>query len=245
MALSGDAAVEATAPATAVLVGEPLVVQEVPVMPGFADRFTFWGWSADGRYYAYETYKPGEGAVECDMRYELFVVDADNDAFVPEGEVAVTHESPEPDASGRCRPVDLLPVIEAKRTALLEKHGIVSGNLSPAVPIEGAPGRTTLATPRGGKVPLVFRVLNAPAEPLGPEAEQGAAFYLALKHEGGSWVIEPGRRRRPYVLGYEPRFVLFSPDGRHAAFVVARTHTAFEGTRTGWMTSGVALPDYM
>ena len=210
-----------------------------------ADRFTFWGWSADGATYAFETYRPGEGAVECDMKYELFVVDAETDAYADGGKLVVAHESPEPGPSGVCVPADLEPVVEEQRAALLEAHGIVVGNLHPAIEVKDRGGKYSFETPTGEAVPLVFRLLHEPPESMGTEAEQGAAYYLALNPEGGKLVVENGRTRRPYVLNYKPKLVFFSPGSRHAAIVVGRTHTAYEGTRDGWMTNGVALPDYL
>jgi hypothetical protein len=88
-------------------------------------------------------------------------------------------------------------------------------------------------------------VLHGTEEIYGEEAEAGAAYYLAFKHAGGSLLIEPGRRRRPYVLGYAPKHVFFSPTGRHAAILISTTRSAFEGTRSSWMTNGIALPDYL
>ncbi len=65
-----------------VLEEEPHTEEATRGQPGLTDSFTAWGWSADGRLFAYETWMPGEGAVSCDMRYEIFVVDAAEDAFV-------------------------------------------------------------------------------------------------------------------------------------------------------------------
>ena len=65
-----------------VLAAEPYVIEPKPIQPGLTDGFTFWGWSTDGARFAFETYMPGEGAVECDMRYDVFVVDSATDEFV-------------------------------------------------------------------------------------------------------------------------------------------------------------------
>ena len=232
-------------PAGGLLEGEPHVIPEVVSMPGMADRFTFWGWSADGLRYAFEIYRAGEGAIECDMKYEVFVVDAETDRFVQDGKLVVAHESPEPGPSGVCVPRELEPLLEEQRAALFETHGIVAGNLSPPVEVKDRGGSYSFETPAGKAVPLVFRILHEPPESMGPEAEAGAAYYLALSPSEGKLVVEAGRTRRPYVLSYKPKLVFFSPAGRHAAMVVGRTHTAFEGTRDSWMTNGVALPDYL
>ena len=232
-------------PAGVVVEGEPHVVPEVVTMPGMADRFTFWGWSGDGLRYAFETYRAGEGAVECDMKYEVFVVDAETDAYVEGGRLEVAHESPEPGPSGVCVPKELEPLLEEQRAALFEAHGIVPGNLNPPAEVKDKGGAYSFEKPNGEVVPLVFRILHEPPESMGEEAAAGAAYYLALNPSEGKLVVENGRTRRPYVLSYKPRLVFFSPAGRHAAVVMGRTHTAFEGTRDSWMTNGVALPDYL
>jgi hypothetical protein len=98
----------------------------------------------------------------------------------------------------------------------------------------------------GGEEKVTFRVLHgSPDDPHGPQAEAGAAYYLAVKGSTSTWVVEPGRTRRPWVLTYRPQYLFISPDGVHAAFVIQREHTAYEGTRVSWMTNGLGLPDWL
>jgi len=227
-----------------VLTGEPHVIPANPRMPGMNDQFTFWGWSRDGLRYALETYNPGEGAVDCDMAYDLYVIDAETDQYAQGGHLTVAHDSPEGGANG-CTPADLGPIIEAKRTEAFEKHGIVIGNLSPAVTIRhGAGDKYRIAFP-GGEETVAFRVLHGTDDIYSDLAKAGAAYYMAVKGSASTWVIEPGRKRRPYVTDYQPVLLFVSPDGRHAAFIVKRSHTAFEGNRWSFMSNGLALPDWL
>jgi len=239
--------VEGASEAT-VLEGEPHIEEAVRGQPGLTDSFTAWGWSADGRLFAYETWMPGEGAVSCDMRYEIFVVDAAEDAFVDEGTLVVAHESPDGDGAGGCQPVDLEAAAEPLRSALLEKHGIVVGNLQALQPASAGSGRKfTLPGPGDSSHPLVFRVLHGSLEePMSEAASAGAAYYMALKtKEGTSLILEPGKTRRPWILSYAPRGIFYSPDAKHAIVLIQRTHTAFEGVRGSWMVNGMAWPEYL
>ncbi|MCH9688634.1 MAG: hypothetical protein K0V04_44795 [Deltaproteobacteria bacterium] len=56
-------------------------------------------------------------------------------------------------------------------------------------------------------------------------------------------VVERGRRRRPWTLGYglDEGMVFVGPKGRHAAIMVAKREVMPEGVRTTWMFSGVTL----
>ena len=92
---------------------------------------------------------------------------------------------------------------------------------------------------------LAFRVMHGSTDNSSPTLEAGAAYYMAVKGGQSTWVIEPGRTRRPWVLGYAPKLLFVSPDGVHAAFIVQREHMAFEGTRLSWMSNGLGLPDWL
>jgi hypothetical protein len=99
---------EPSAAVVPVLEGEPFQVDENPSMPQMSDRFVFWGWSKDGLRYAFETYNPGEGAVSCDMRHDVYVVDAETDKYAEGGHITIAHKEVEP-VRGPCDPVDLAP----------------------------------------------------------------------------------------------------------------------------------------
>ncbi len=208
-----------------------------------ADSFTFLGWSDDGRRYAFQNYVEAQGAT-CSARYEVFVVDASTDSMPEGGKLEVRHESPE-GGPGGCSPTTLEPSLETGRAALLKAHGVQLGHLvNPTYVTQNRDAGLFVASYEGGHVPFTFLVRYPSNEPYSEEAKKGAGYVLTLHPEGGSpRVIEPGTRRREYVLSYSvldaPFFV--SPDGGHAALIVRRAHTAFEGTRTSYMSNGFAL----
>lgn len=226
--------------AAADLLGHPWVRAEPVKGHGYVDGLSFLGWSRDGTRYAFEITEQPQGA-ECSGGHSLFVVDASRDAFVPGGRVEVKHDSPEGGPDG-CTPKDLGPILAHERTTLLAANDIVAGHLT-------AP-RTLVTLGQSGLVEagdlrFAFEVLHAPGQDIyGEAAQRGAAYKLVLHPTSGApRTLEAGTRRRPYVLHYaltgNPLFV--SPDGKHAAAVVSRVHTAFEGTRLTWMTNGFAL----
>lgn len=208
-----------------------------------ADSFTFLGWSRDGRRYAFQNYVRAQGA-SCSARYEVFVVDAATDSLPAGGKLDVRHESPEGGPDG-CSPPTLEPALEEGRSRMLEAHGVEVGNLVPPTYVtHNQEAGLFMAAYEGGKLPFTFVVRHPTPDPYSEDAKKGAGYVLTLHPEGGSpRVIEPGTHRREYVLSYSvldaPFFV--SPDGAHAALIVRRSHTAFEGTRTSYMSNGFSL----
>lgn len=242
--VTDEAVQEPTGEPVPVVTGEPYVIPANPRMPGMNDAFTFWGWSTNGVLYAFETYDPGEGAADCDMQYDVYVVDAETDKYADGGHVVVAHDSPEAGPGG-CTPADLAPLIEAARTELFEKHGIVVGNANPPVEIKHGAGDKYRVAFASGEQTVAFRVLHGTDDIYSEAAAAGAAYYMAVKGSTSTWIIEPGRRRRPNVVGYRPELLFVSPDGIHAAFVVARSSTGFEGNHWSYMTNGLGLPDWL
>lgn len=235
------AAPECPAPA---LLGAPY---EQPGDPRHqVDHLTVWGWSLDGRYFAFETFDAGPGAATCEGAVRLFVVDADSDVLVSGGylERRPTHPDQQP-----CDPPDLRASIAAERAALLEKHGIEVGNLlAPAVPQEAAaprPGVKTYAIllPNGKTATATIEVLDGDRE-RAFEAK-GAGYKLDLEvADHPPLHVESGVRRRPYLWNYDlDRGLVFtSPDGSHMAIMTATTEISFEGDRTSWKTNAFRLP---
>ncbi|MDC0720999.1 DUF2259 domain-containing protein [Nannocystis bainbridge] len=210
------------------------------------DRLTVWGWSRDGRYFAFETFDAGPGAATCEGAARLFVVDADSDTFVPDGVVEVRPNSPD---AQPCDPPDLRAALAPKRTALLQKHGIEVGHLlAPTEPKPAAaarPGAKTysIALPPAREALATIEVLGGDREHA--HEGKGAAFKLALElADHTALQLEPGVRRRPYIWNYDlDRGLVFtSPDGTHMAVLTATTELSFEGDRTSWMTNAFRLP---
>ena len=227
----------AAVPAT---LGQPWVMQRDRGAHLYLDGFSFLGWSADGARYAFAVSEETQGA-DCGAKHSLFVVNASADAFAPKGTAVIKHDSPEGGPDG-CSPRDLAPLVTAARAELLGRHGIEEGFL--VAPVLVSPkGQSGLLA--AGSLVFAFAVQHDAGDDLyGEAAQAGAAYTLTLAPgEPGVRNIEPGTRRRPYVLRYvldgNPVFV--SPDGAHAAVVIGRVHTAHEGSRLSWMTNGLAL----
>jgi len=206
------------------------------------DVLTFWGWSADGARYAFETFDHGAGAVECEGAYALRVVDAASDSFVDGGKLDLRYESPEP-ASGGCVPSDLAGAWGAKRTPFLAQHGIVVGNVGEVATITatGVDGSAKATLADGRELALRLTVLDSDRDAaMTQHPKGGAGFKLTL----GERVIEPGTRRRAGIWSYSiagtPLFV--APGGKNAALTVKTIHIGFEGDRHSFMTNGVTLP---
>ncbi|MCA9710329.1 MAG: hypothetical protein KDK70_31105 [Myxococcales bacterium] len=206
------------------------------------DEFVFWGWSEDGNYYAFETFHHGADMANCEGEAELSIVDAQADRYAEDGHVVVVHKEPEAEV---CDPPDLREELAHRRTPRLERYGISADYVGGPIPIEPKGGDGThwsFTPPDGGPIALSFRVLHGTDDPM--MAIDGAAFELEIQQEGMSpVVIENGRRRRPWTLGYglDQGMAFVGPKGRHAAIMVAQRMTMPEGVRTTWMSSGVTL----
>lgn len=210
------------------------------------DALTFWGWSRDGRYFAYETFDRGPGAATCEGAVRLFVVDADADVLVPGGYVERRPDHPDQEP---CTPPDLRAAIAPQRAALLQEHGIEVGHvLAPAEPAAvpaPAPGLKAYAVPLPSG-----RTATATIQVIGGDRErafeaQGSAFRLDLAVGGQpALTLSPGLRRRPYIWDYDlDRGLVFtSPDGSHMAILTATTEISFEGDRTSWTHSAFRIP---
>lgn len=207
------------------------------------DALTFWGWSRDGRYFAFETAYAGPGAATCEGELDLYVVDADTDTFARDGHLTIRHTDPDREP---CDPPDLQAAMDAARPALLRRYGVEPGRLR--APIEPRPAagttadtkRYTLALPSGRLVDATLAVLHGGRD---VAHEGGAAFTLGLAIAGGpALVVEPGQRRRPFVWDYALGPLFLSPDGGRAALLVHTTRLSFEGDRTSAMATAFVVP---
>lgn len=211
------------------------------------DELRFWGFSADSKRYAFETYYHGPGATHCEGQASLFVVDAETDAFVADTPLVLKHKQPEAE---KCDPPDLRAEMDRHREEMLHRHGIVVGNQGPAIVpgpaiTEKGTGRSsTIALPGGKQLRAELEVLGGDREKVG---EVGAAYKLTLfaDAEPKSLVVEPGERKRPFMWDYslDEGVVFVSPDKRHLAIVLGTTQRSFEGDRHSYMSNAVKLPD--
>ncbi len=210
------------------------------------DELRFWGFSADGTRYAFETFYAGPGATTCEGQASLFIVDADSDSFVAGSPLVLKHKQPDAE---RCDPPDLRAEMDRHREQLLHRHGIVTGNQgpaivpAPAVNTKGTARASTVALPAGSTLRAEIQVIDGDREKVG---ERGAAYKLSLIKEGQApKVIEPGTRRRPFMWDYnlDEGVVFVGPDGRHLAIVLGTAQRSFEGDRHSYMSNAVKLPD--
>ena len=206
------------------------------------DEFIFWGWSADGRYYAFETFHYGSDMANCEGEAELSIVDAQHNRYAEDGHVLIVHKEAEAEV---CDPPDLRKELSQRRDLQLSYFGISTEYIGG--PFKLKTNRVneelwTFAPPDGRPLDIFFRVLHGTDEPM--EAIEGAAFELRMKQSSKSEVIiEPGHRRRPWTLNYglDEGMVFVGPKGRYAAIMVAQRMTMPEGVRTTWLSSSAEL----
>ena len=210
------------------------------------DELRFWGFSADGTKYAFETYYHGAGGAQCEGQASLYIVDAETDSFVKDSPLVIKHKQPDAD---RCDPPDLRAEMDRHREQLLHRHAIVVGNQgapivpAPAVDEQGKARASTIALPSGTTLRAEVEVIDGDREKVG---ERGAAYKLTLVREGQPpRIIEPGTRRRPFVWDYnlDEGVVFVGPEGRHLAIVLGTAQRSFEGDRHSYMSNAVKLPD--
>lgn len=197
---------------------------------GPQDGFTFWGWSPDGRHYAYELFYPGSGAVDCDMRGELIVVDAHKDAYAPDGRLVFAYPSPEGPCIGPS-PTDQAEIGRGSHLQRFNIQPLVSGIFNTnrstdwlVEPADVGHFRLTLAQTGGSNLSAGYRL----------ELHE-------VGHAGMPKVIEDGERQRELVLGYAVHGVFLSPDRSHIAVVIEKSTQEFEAIGRSYMTNGAAL----
>lgn len=211
------------------------------------DLLQFWGFSADGLRYAFETYDHGPGAVKCEGEASLFIVDAEQDSFVDGLPLILKHKQPDAE---RCDPPDLRAELDRHRDELFHRHGIIVGNQGPAivprpaVTTSGSGRSSTLDLPSGKQLRAQLEVLGGDREKVG---ERGAAYRLTLAADGdpAPRIVEPGERRRPWIWDYDldQGLAFIGPDGHHMALLLATTRRSFEGDRHSYMSNGLRLDD--
>ncbi len=211
------------------------------------DLLQFWGFSADGLRYAFETYDHGPGAVKCEGEAGLFIVDAEQDSFVDGLPLILKHKQPDAE---RCDPPDLRAELDRHRDELFHRHGIIVGNQGPAivprpaVTTSGSGRSSTLDLPSGKQLRAQLEVLDGDREKVG---ERGAAYRLTLAADGdpAPRIVEPGERRRPWIWDYDldQGLAFIGPDGHHMALLLATTRRSFEGDRHSYMSNGLRLDD--
>lgn len=211
------------------------------------DELRFWGFSADGLRYAFETFDAGPGAVKCEGEASLFIVDSERDTFVDGLPLILKHKQPDAE---RCDPPDLHAELARHRDELFHRHGIVVGNQGPAivprpaVTTRGTGRASTIDLPSGKQLRAELEVKDGDREKVG---ERGAAYRLTLAVDGdpAPRIVEDGERHRPWIWDYDldQGLAFIGPDGHHMAILLGTTRRSFEGDRHSYMSNGLRLDD--
>lgn len=199
------------------------------------DDFSFLGWSADSRYFAFETHYHGPHMANCEGEAALTVVDATSDTIAPGGHTSFKY--PEPEAS-ECGPSPSSR-LSAAAPAALSKYGIQAQTA-------GTPDRLVsehqlYSFAQGTLAQKIEFFVKHKAENYEPE---GASYFLALvEADGQKQIVEPGTKRRKYVMNYdlESSMAFLSPNKKQLALFVGMTMTDAEGPRHSWMSNGITL----
>lgn len=203
------------------------------------DDLAFWGWSPDGRLFAFETYFHGAQMAECEGEAELTIVDATTDRYAKDGHVVVKPRDPEAEV---CDPPDLREELGYRRDPRLRREAISPALGTGPIPLEGSGENWSFALPTGERVEITFRVSFATEDPM--EAADGAAYELRMTlPDGEEVVVERGLRRRRWIMDYDlgQGMVFVGPNDAYVAILVAQTQVIPEGTRTTWMANGARL----
>jgi len=220
-------------PTTAV--GEPYRHHGRPAQ----DQLTFWGWSASGGSFAYETYTSAEREdVDCSEQAVLRVIDATRDR-----EIAVLRVvSGAGNQADRCQVTDVRAALAKRRAAFLTQHHILDAASPPAgfdraatgsAATQDADWKTTL--PGGREITARFE------EHQGPD-QKWASYRL---------VFQLGPRRQPAIatpriagaLGFdmEDAMVFHDKAHRHAAVCVSLLQAAHHGHWATWDCHGLVM----
>lgn len=211
----------------------PYTIPMVEGPGGPKDKLVFWGWSDDSSRYAYETWYPGSGAVECDQRIEIIVVDAGTDTYAEGGHSVYKYPSPE----GPCGGPSPEEQADKDRQGILKKHRITRSSAE-VVLNTGESGEWLVETEAAGWFRLTLARTGDP--------ETFKTGYRLEMHEvghaGTPKVIEPGTRMRNGVVDYGLHSVFVAPDKHHLAVVVQKTTRDFEALGTQYMTNATTPP---
>jgi hypothetical protein len=191
------------------------------------DSFTFWGWSADGHRFAYETYSFSGGEPnDCEEQAVLTVYDTTNDRPAPGGVLRVA--SGPRDAAGGCQVADVRAALAKQRGELLHRFAIVTRSPEPATFDEAARGDWTVAL--GGRMAAHAR-LDVDAA----ESRAGLAYRLTLRLDGGGERTIASRlaagAERPTLADA----LAFTDRGRHAVVIcVPVLYAVTHGSWSRW-----------
>lgn len=212
--------------------------------PAMSDSFTFWGWSDDGRRFAYEAYSfSGGEPLDCADEATLLVRDAVEDELAPGGERRIQGGGQEP--SGRCRVPDVRAALDRERDARLAAQQIrVGGFLGPSrfTPLAAGGFSIDLGPPRTGHARLL-----ASASPQAPDAADPAVppdftYRLLLSFDrGGPRELGSGPLPGAIAASLDDALAFFDLQQRSVAVCLPVTYAVTHGTWTRWACHGLPL----
>jgi len=207
--------------------------------PPAQDLLTFWGWSASGEAFAYETYTPAEREdVDCSEEAVLRVIDTTRDrqvAVLRVGSGAANQED-------LCQVPDVRAELATRRAAFLTLHHIIDGPSRPTGFDRSATGSEatqdgdwTTVLPGGREITARFE------EKAGPD-ETWAAYRLVFPL-GPRREVAATTKRIPGALGFdmEQAMMFYDKARRHAALFVPQVNAARYGRWETWDSHGLTL----
>ena len=215
---------------------KPYVVQKKHAM--YMERkagMIFLGWSKDNSKYAFELHLTPDGGHDCDFGgYELQVVDATKDAWVPQSRILLSNTE---GASGECTYATeeaLRRAFEFKREKILKKTDIVKGNLSAPVSFQKSGDSYSFTA---GEYTGVVKFTTEDNSVSMTDA--GLGYFLSWDKPFRK-SIEKGKKRNG-IMVYNLSHAFPSPDLSHIAFVIEQDVQVYEGIEKSFMTNGSAL----
>lgn len=215
------------------------------------DDLAFWGWTADGKRFAYEIYAPAPGGPSaCADEVALLLYDAANDKPVPEGELRIP--SGGADESGSCRIPDVRAVLDGERDNQLRQHGVTAGAFVGPSRFDPTPEggfAVAFGTSRIGFAQLTEVPQPAPpppgdaepAEPVEPPPPS-VSYQLTITLDGASpRSITFGPHPGATGASLASALAFTDPKQNFAAMCLPVTFKVGEGKRTRWDCHGLFL----
>ena len=211
--------------------------------PRQGDGLTFWGWSPDGRRFAYETWADGGGLpLDCYDEATLTVRDADRDRPVADGVLrSVTKPGVDRD---HCVNPDVRATLASQRPAALGRHQVVARAARPLgfdVAAGGNRGSLTLPSGHVLRADLAGHAVDAGVVAAHPD-RPACSYRLTLAVDGavvrtvdaGPW---PGALR----TALDDARVFVAPSARFAAICLPVSYAAHHGVWAHWDCHGAPL----
>lgn len=211
--------------------------------PRMGDALTFWGWSADGRQFAYETWTNGGGEpLDCHDEAVLTIYDAVKDRATMGGVVRSTSVG----NSDRCTNPDVRATMNRDRAAHLRRHHVTerfAGPLRFQVASGGGSGTLALSGTTVLQARLSIRDGNR-RDVMANSSRPGMSYRLSVVVGAGQKrVIAEGPRRGALSLSLDGALVFVGPTEHFAALCLPVNYSVYHGTWTHWDCHSVPLAE--